>query len=124
MSQAVFLSAVQSGDEQAVRRLIEQGGIDVNAPDGSGYCRTPIFQAKKSCIIQSLIANGAQVNLQDGNGWTPLHLTIWIERREGGRVACCERLLSNNADIMTITQLGNMPLTWQLVVQSSNLLIL
>ena len=110
-SQAAFKNAVVSGDVQTVRRLIDQGGIDVNARDKYDEGRTPIFYAKKPCIMQMLIVNGAHVNLNDDNEWTPLHYVAVREGRRDNDVAlCCELLLSNNANILATTHHGNTPL--------------
>ena len=93
---------------QTVRRLIEQGGIYVNARNNNDSGSTPTFHANDVDIMRILIANGAQVNSTDDYGLTPLFTIGWLGTRD--KEACCELLLSNNADIEAETRFGSTPL--------------
>ena len=115
MSEATLASAVMSGEAETVRRILEQGA-DVNARNKNDSDRTPIFNATDVSIMQMLIANGAQVNLKDDYGWTPLHMVAPKAGR--GDVACCEFLLSKNASIEATTRFGSTPL--HLAASNSN----
>ena len=59
-----------------VKRLID-AGVDVNAPDSTGW--TPLhFAARAGGVeaVQLLLDAGAQVNVPDNKGVTPLHRAI------------------------------------------------
>lgn len=73
-----FLESVRRGDLPAVEAMIA-AGIDVNVTEGE---RTPLALAIEHLrleIVGRLIAAGADVNHDSGDGWTPLVHAIDIE---------------------------------------------
>lgn len=75
---ARLLQAIRNGDLVAVEALIA-AGADVNAADGG---QTPLGSAIEHMrvdIARRLIAVGADVNHDPGDGWTPLVHAIDIE---------------------------------------------
>jgi hypothetical protein len=69
--------AAFSGNLEVVRILIEYDPADINARDEDGS--TPLLFAsqcqdfKDGSVLQLLLEHGADVNVQDQIGWTPLH---------------------------------------------------
>ncbi len=73
--QNVWFKAAESGDEEALRQLLNQG-LDVNARDEAQ--NTALHLATKhghKNIMRLLIEHGADVNAQNDDASTPLHLT-------------------------------------------------
>lgn len=72
--------AVWKGDTEAVDRFLA-AGVDVNASSESG--RPPplwlAIEQQRLEIARRLISAGADVNRDDGDGWTPLVHAIDIE---------------------------------------------
>ena len=65
-------TAASSGDEERVRRLLDQG-VPVDARDGES--RTPLHKAAKGAhekVVKLLLKHGADVNARDFNERTPL----------------------------------------------------
>ena len=61
--------------------LIRKAKVDIT--DGEG--RTPLIHAVfagKNEIVSATLADGANINHQDRNGWTPLHFAVQEKRRE------------------------------------------
>lgn len=81
--------AVQYGDFEAVKRLIENGA-DVNEKMNG---LTPIFFANQYEIVKILIENGANIHQRDKDGNTPLHIAIIKDCLE-----CVDSLLKFGAD--------------------------
>ncbi|KAJ3320367.1 Set3 complex subunit with deacetylase activity, meiotic-specific repressor of sporulation proteins, partial [Gonapodya sp. JEL0774] len=81
--------------------------ILINTPDRSG--RTPMFRYSNSgdmFAVRALIDAGAQVDLHDNAGWTPLH-----EACLSGRTEVAELLLKRGADVTAAAlESGDTPL--------------
>ena len=100
--------------------------IDINARDDSRSCggasaatsaacygrgRTPLHQAalwaRTENIVNAMIAEGANVNVQDQSGWAPLHLAA-----RNGKTEAVNALLAAGAEINARDNGGQTPLHW------------
>ena len=99
-------AAARTGNLQAIKRHIEEGG-DINALD-SGFRLSAIAWGAlhgQTEIVQLLIKNGADVNLKNGDGATPLHSAAFL-----GRVDVAKLLLENGADVKARNNDGATPM--------------
>ena len=83
------------GNREAVRRQLEQDGIDVNAKNSEGY--TALILASSNGhkeIVEMLLEKGADVNAKDSDGWTAL---MWASRN--GHTETVTILLEEGADV-------------------------
>jgi ankyrin repeat protein len=87
--------AAARGDMEAVRARLDEGNVDVDAPDRDG---TPalhwVVRAGDVEMAERLIAAGADVNAASRFGLAALHVAI-----EQGDVAMTRRLLEHGADV-------------------------
>ena len=88
-------AAARTGNLQAIKRYIEEGG-DINALDNGFRLSALSWGALhgQAEVVQFLIKNGADVNIKSGDGATPLHSAAFL-----GRVDVAKLLLENGADI-------------------------
>lgn len=63
-----------------------------------------IFE-KKVDVVEAIIRNGADVNINCGYGFTPLHLAVWRENLEIVQI-----LVVNGADVNAKDEFGGTPL--------------
>jgi len=98
-------NAILNGDLDQVRMHLE-AGVDLNQtiPGDSAY---PLHYAANSQadIIQLLIDHGADVDVRDDKGKTPLHCASVTANLENMRA-----LLENGADVNAVDDEGNTPL--------------
>jgi ankyrin repeat protein len=75
-----LIAAIRANDSQAVERLI-QAGADVNAlpEDGDWPPLAFAIEHERIEIMRRLIAAGAHVNRDIGDGWSPLAHAIDLE---------------------------------------------
>jgi hypothetical protein len=91
-------AAAFSGNLEVVRILIEYDPADINARDESGS--TPLLWAsgghnfKDGSVLRLLLEHGADINVQNRLGWTPLHLASI-----NGALEVVRLLLEHGADV-------------------------
>lgn len=87
----------------------------INAREGiDEYGRTKIHYASVSEKIQVLIKQGFDVNLQDDNGWCPMH--FYAQDRN---ILAIEVALRNGANPNLVDSHGNSPL-WTAIMNARN----
>ena len=98
-------AAASTGDLQAIKRYIEEGG-DVNALDGGFKLSAMSWAALHGQpeVVQLLVENGAEVDIKSGDGATPLHSAAFF-----GRTDVAKLLLENGADPQTRNNDGATP---------------
>jgi ankyrin repeat protein len=90
--------AAFSGNFKVVQILIEYDPAGINARDGVGS--TPLLRASEGryfedgSVLGLLLAHGADINVQDEDGWTPLYLASTRGTLEAVRL-----LLKHGADV-------------------------
>ncbi|KAL5341387.1 ankyrin repeat-containing domain protein [Aspergillus crustosus] len=108
--------AVISNLPYVVVQILVQNGVDINAPDDKG--RTALYYTccdPAACVAESrdmcdfLVGFDANLDVQDNNGATPLHLAL-----ENDRVAFirCLLLLGLGADLRIVDSEGRTPLMY------------
>jgi hypothetical protein len=68
-------AAAQNNQLSLLRSLVSEDATSVNAVDADS--RTPLHWAASGGhldVVAYLLANGAEVDKTDDNGWTPLHI--------------------------------------------------
>ena len=90
--ETALLYAVLSRNLSICEILLDAGAnMDLRTPEA------PLLTASRTgqeMIFNLLVHRGADVNVQDRNGWTPLHHAAKL-----GNMAACEMLLASNASI-------------------------
>lgn len=88
--------AIKAGRADYTQALLENIGIENDIADVKG--RTPLILASRArganmeYVVLNLVANGAWVNAEDGDGWTPLMGVVTM-----GYPRCVEALLAKGA---------------------------
>jgi ankyrin repeat protein len=90
----LLTGAISYNDIEGVQKLLENPALDINFMDHHGH-----FPLKEACwsntiIVELLLDKGANINLANEDGWTPLICAASINR-----VDVIKILLSNGADI-------------------------
>lgn len=104
---ALHLAA--SGGDVSMAEFLLTRGAEVN-PQWEG--ETPLHWASydgRYEIVRCLLAHGADPNLTDGQGMTPL---AWAAKVDHGNVRVLEALLDANADASIASESGRTPLEW------------
>ncbi|MBO6514609.1 MAG: acyltransferase family protein [Phycisphaerales bacterium] len=99
--------AAAEGSLPQLRARINEGA-DLNAPDPN-FRTTPLGYAvlyNQTEIVQELLTNGANPNIQFGDGGTALHSAMFL-----GRSEIASTLLDNNADLELQNMRGETPTT-------------
>ncbi|RKU30131.1 hypothetical protein C6499_07025 [Candidatus Poribacteria bacterium] len=97
--------AARTGDLRAMKRYIAEGA-DVNAPDESMNISPLAWSAShgQTEATRLLIENGANVNIKDDNGSTPLHGAVVF-----GRAEVAKLLVENGANLQVRNDDGGTP---------------
>jgi hypothetical protein len=91
-------AAAYSGNLEVVRRLIEYDPAYINARDEGGF--TPLLMESEGCnskdgsVVRLLLEHGADINVQNQDGETPLH-----EASTYGALEVVRLLLEHGADV-------------------------
>lgn len=107
--------AATINDLDEVKMLVESGMADVNATnpaEGATAMHGAAYEGNVECI-RYLLENGADVNVQDDDGWTSLHAAVCGEKRK-----CVEVLLKANCDPFAETIDGLTP--FQMAIEMAN----
>ena len=95
-----------SGDEAAVRELLEDSGTDVNEADSKG--ETPLHKACHASKLQIMTLllrqGGIDISRSNNNGQTPLHIASKV-----GNVEAARLLLDAEFDESNATNYANSP---------------
>ena len=93
-----FHGAAYSGNFEVVRILIECDPADINARDGGGWTSLHMASArhhfKGSSVVRLLLEHGADTNVQNRHGRTPLHFASF-----SGAVEVVPLLLEHGANV-------------------------
>ena len=96
VSQILFAAAAQ-GNTRAIKQCIDKG-VDVNAKNKSitaVFCASQYGHYK---AVELLFNNGADLNIQDGHGWTPLMFAS-----QHGHELCVLTLIAAGVDVAITT---------------------
>lgn len=94
--------------QAAAARLLLAAGADVHAVGRNATANQPLHAAvagKRHELVQLLLDAGAEVNAQDGDGWTPLNLAA-----HEGAAETVALLLARGADPSIANRAGQTPL--------------
>lgn len=83
-----FMSAISDNDHEAFQKLLRAGAL-VNEPDSENRATTPLLRALDgNCdrIVKDLLAAGADCNLPDADGTTPLMMAAQRDNLENVKV--------------------------------------
>src|SRR5262245_42269328 len=107
-----LIGAALGNDTQAVKRLLDAGA---NPNEGRFFGgRSPIYFAVMSqnlAMAEAMIAKGADINVTDDAGSTPL---MWAAYNETGDPALVNRLIALGADPNVAAKNGDPALLWAL----------
>lgn len=95
-------SASMMGQADIVRYLLEQG-VNPNAKRSAEY-GTALHEASivgQIAIVELLLSHGADVTLQDKQGFTPLHWAAWHQRHD-----VMDSLLNHDAPLEALNNYG------------------
>ncbi len=103
--------SIEAGDNEKVKELLSEVGIEAT----DGYLRTALIQSAlhgNIGLLNWLIANGANIDHQDRNGYCALHFAGQEKRFE-----CAELLLEKDASLELADLHGNTPI-WTAIFNS------
>jgi ankyrin repeat protein len=96
-----LFSAVAKGDNQRLEFLLRKR-VNPNAKDDKG--NAPIHYAKDLNSIELLTKYGADINAQNNDGLTKLHMDVVL-----GKAAAVQHLLARNANVRIADNTGVTP---------------
>ena len=107
---ATALSEAAGSSSPEMVALLLEGGADVNP----GFDTQPplclaVANGRKVSIVRMLLEHGADPNLRDAKGYTPLHYAVRIEMRKAV-VVVVDLLLLHGADLFALDPTGRTPL--------------
>jgi ankyrin repeat protein len=87
----------ESGDVENVRKILDEGNVNINYANPVLYNRTPLIQAidkNHDQVVELLLSKDADINKADKDGQTPLYIAS-----AKGNEKIVKLLLSKNANI-------------------------
>jgi ankyrin repeat protein len=109
VDQIKFALAAVNGDIFTVKKLVERGGIDLDAKNGKiGPALTSAAYGGHGELVKLLLEKGANINVRDENGLTPL-----MNAAIAGQAEVVRILLERNADpnVAIADKDGNLTIT-------------
>jgi ankyrin repeat protein len=102
-----LLDAVEAGNADKVRELLDGGDVGVNDSDADGGFTALYCAAGRGhvALVNMLIKSGATVNLAKENGATPLHMAS-----QNGKLEVVKALIEAEAKVNQATEDGATPL--------------
>ena len=99
-------AAVSANDPGALKNIILSGAVNIDqlCSNGASALHEAAYDGKVDCVI-ALLQCGADVNNEDGEGWTPLHAAVC-----GQSIQCAELLVRRGANVKAKTDDGLSPL--------------
>jgi ankyrin repeat protein len=98
---AALITAAKKGDVDVVTRLLSYGvPPDIVGPDGTALNEAAGHGHED--VIRALLAGGADLNNDEGNGLTPLHIAV-----KAGLTNTVRLLLENDADVNKVKDRGS-----------------
>lgn len=104
-------SEIQDGNFEIVKAILSEFGIDATDGDGRTTLINAVIENRLDFVVW-LVENGANVNVQDRNGFSALHFT-----GQNRLVEISKFLLESGADPDLVDAHGNPPL-WTAVFNS------
>jgi ankyrin repeat protein len=114
-----MVHAINRGSSEMARELLQHGAkADYMIPDADWsllHLATELFRDDSS-LIRLLVSNGANINIRDFRGMTPLHIAVDVEadgawqNREQPTASLTRLLLELGADATITDSKGRTPL--------------
>ncbi len=105
-----LFDAVNRGDKEAAKDLLELGPDEININVKNRYDQTPLhIAAEKGCTetVELLLKEGADINAENSDGQTPLHEAVW-----NGYTETVKLLLDKKANVNTKDNYGKTALDY------------
>lgn len=105
--------AAFNGDAQKLRTILDVFGIKINALNKNKITpllmsiREPMGEFHKKSIQEQLIKHGANINLANSRGFTPLHEACLL-----GNMELIKLLLQNRAHVYILDKKGKVPIQY------------
>lgn len=118
MSSEDLRDAVESGDLESIRRLVEEEGVDVNTRLNNAHQNSTLNIASTSMhdnaeLLRFLLENNADVYVMDCSDQTPLHAAC---RRRDNNIRVIQLLIALNSDINAREKYGRTALHFAIQV--------
>jgi len=100
--------AAYEGHGPTIRWMIEKNGWDINNKTKEG--KTPIYFVRDPERVALLVDLGADLEIQDEKGHTPLHFAVIFGTKLQLELAIVKELVNQGGDLTTQDKKGNTPL--------------